>query len=591
MMARVGGRLVCFVAALIACCHSFQLHPRALVVQRPPPPSFVSFDSSFGKHHRQPLRRSGIFAASVDEADLDLPVERNNLTAALVEQENSALTEDATALAPPPPQYPPTPTLRECLAFTLPALGIYTCPPLMSLIDASFIGRLSSSLELASLGPASTISDSAPLPLLFLSIAATNLIAKSFAQNDTEALARVTRTALTMGTVGGIVTTILLYQNALPLSLLYCGGSNSAGGLAAYCTQYVAIRALALPFVVVTTIAQAICIGTKDTKTPMLSVALAGGLNLLGDLILVGWLKQGIAGAAWATAVSQVLAAGLLLRVLKKRGFLEKQQPQSTQQQPGSNTKNAKQWDTAQQILSFVPFLFVMSVKIGWHNSCAATAATLGGAQAAAHTALVSVGMLCFTFGDVGSSLSQAFLPAFVRQPQQQSTAEEEGRKKNKNEPLFDLDAAMPTIKQLLRCTLSISTTVVLLSSIIIGIFGGQITGDPLVLAEMRRTLPWIATALSLHGTAVSLEGFLLARKKLRGLTVFYTFLAATIVAWQFFTRRWGLGLGAVWGCYIWVSGSRVVTFAALGGLLRPQRMWKSLRQKLTSRAAAGTVS
>lgn len=38
-------------------------------------------------------------------------------------------------------EYPATPTLRECLAFLIPALGIYICSPLMSLIDASFIGR------------------------------------------------------------------------------------------------------------------------------------------------------------------------------------------------------------------------------------------------------------------------------------------------------------------------------------------------------------------------------------------------------------------------------------------------------------------
>ena len=50
--------------------------------------------------------------------------------------------------------YPATPTFKECLAFTLPALGIYVCSPLMSLIDASFVGRVSS-VELAALGPAS----------------------------------------------------------------------------------------------------------------------------------------------------------------------------------------------------------------------------------------------------------------------------------------------------------------------------------------------------------------------------------------------------------------------------------------------------
>ena len=57
------------------------------------------------------------------------------------------------------PTRQPPPTFKECIAFTAPALAIYVAGPLMSLIDAGFVGRRSS-FELAALGPAGTISDS-----------------------------------------------------------------------------------------------------------------------------------------------------------------------------------------------------------------------------------------------------------------------------------------------------------------------------------------------------------------------------------------------------------------------------------------------
>jgi Na+-driven multidrug efflux pump len=467
-----------------------------------------------------------------------------------------------------------TPSFRDCLAFALPALGIYACPPLMSLIDASFIGRVSS-LELAALGPASSISDSAPLPLLFLSIGSTNLIAKAFSKNDQPTLARVSRTALGMGAMGGLVLAMALYFNASPLSVLYCG--TSASTLAPPCTQYVAIRALALPFVVLATIAQAISIGTKDSRTPMISVALAGALNLFGDLVLVKFLKQGIAGAAWATAASQILAAGLLLQTLKKRGFLEKPKvsPQSTSTPPPTTLQ------TVQQLLSFVPFLFIMLVKMFWHNSCSATAASLGGAQAAAHTALLSVAMLCFLLGDAGSSLAQAFLPAFVVQTESND---------RKDAVSFDLEAALPTVKQLLKTTLTISASAVAISAAIIGRFGNQITSDPAVLAEMKKTLPWIVTALSFHGSAVTLEGLLLVRKKFRPLSLCYTLLAVTVAAFQVATQRLNWGLAGVWGCYVWFCASRVITFSALGGLLRPKQWFQRIKRRNRTIPAEGTV-
>jgi Na+-driven multidrug efflux pump len=480
------------------------------------------------------------------------------------------------------PSYPSTPTFRECLSFALPALGIYACPPLMSLIDAAFIGR-TSSIELAALGPASRISDSAPLPLLFLSIAATNLIAKSYAQNDKITSTRVSRLALMMGSFGGIILSVLLYKFALPISLLYCGESQATAAaatakavdqmLSPLCAEYVKARAVALPAVVVATVAQSVCIGTKDTKTPMISVALAGILNLIGDIILVSWLGKGIAGAAWATSFSQVVAAGLLLRVLKKRNFLLQQPPPQQQQQQNSTgllrilrpTKSTIQ--TMKQIFTFVPFLFIMAVKIGWHDACTATAASLGGADAAAHTALLSVGMLCFTFGDVGSSLSQAFLPAFVRDDND-TNRRESTIQQSRSRTHFDLGAAFPTIRQLMKCTLSISTSVMMIASVVIGMFGNCITNDPIVLRKMKQTIPWVVTSLSLHGSAVFLEGYLVARKKLPSLAIFYSMLACTIYGFQFLTKRYNLGLFGVWTCYIWVCGIRVIVFSILGGLL-----------------------
>ena len=77
----------------------------------------------------------------------------------------------------PATSYPAVPPYRECLVFALNAVGIYAAPTLMSLIDAAFVGRVSTT-QLAALGPAGSISDSVPFFMLFVSIAATNLVAK-----------------------------------------------------------------------------------------------------------------------------------------------------------------------------------------------------------------------------------------------------------------------------------------------------------------------------------------------------------------------------------------------------------------------------
>lgn len=473
----------------------------------------------------------------------------------------------AESLRTVPSSYPPAPSIAECLAFSLPALGIYMCPSLMSLIDASFVGRFCPSVELAALGPASTISETASFPLLFLSVASTNLIARAFAKKDHDDLSRVTRTSLAMALVSGVALGAVVYGATGALSLGHCGTATS---LLPGCETYVGIRALALPAVTIAAVAQAVCIGTRDTRTPMVSVALAGGANLLGDFVLVVGLGMGIAGAAYATVLSQVLAAGLLVKQLFKRGFL------GTPRDENGASDN-KISSTLREIVSFIPYMYVTGIKAFLLSTCAATAASLREAQAAAHTAIFAVYMFCMTCGDVGSSLSQAFLPTFVVKEQSSSIEKKHGGK-TKSRFKFDVDAAMPTIRQLIKCTLSMSSLVVVLSTLIIGVFGGQITNDPAVLKEMRRTLPWLAVTLSLHGSAVTLEGILLAQRKLRLMTVSYSIVAVTIGIWQAATRSFGLGLAGVWSCYAWFSASRVVAFSWMAGLLRPARWLRSMR-------------
>ena len=360
-----------------------------------------------------------------------------------------------------------------------------------------------------------------PFFLLFISIAATNLVAKSHRKDDNIGSARIARTTVTMGGLGGALLCVVTVLAARALSTLYCG--SNAAVLAPLCAKYVLVRALALPAVVVATVAQGLCIGIKDTKTPMLAVAVSAALNFFGDLLFVGGLSMGIAGAAWATTISQYCAAVLLLRVLAGRGLLTPPatitKRAATAATPARSAAPQTTPATIRAVLSFLPFLFVMSVKVSMHNACSATAATLGGAAAAAHTALMAVAWLCFTFGDVGSSLAQAYLPAFASEaaeakpeeappsapasgdgtsgegtatsellqyvyPDGVAAAEGGGTApsapatKPLGRPTFDMVAAWPTIAQLLRCTLTISATVIAMATLLLSVFAGQISSD-----------------------------------------------------------------------------------------------------------------
>ena len=60
-----------------------------------------------------------------------------------------------------------------------------------------------------------------------------------------------------------------------------------------------------------------------DSKTPLVSLAISSVVNILLDIVFLAWLDMGIGGAALATVLAQVFAAGWnLLQLIRKRDVL-----------------------------------------------------------------------------------------------------------------------------------------------------------------------------------------------------------------------------------------------------------------------------
>ena len=54
-------------------------------------------------------------------------------------------------------------------------------------------------------------------------------------------------------------------------------------------------------------------LGMKDSWGPLKALAVASAINGIGDIVLCSFLGYGIAGAAWATMVSQVCRMNILI--------------------------------------------------------------------------------------------------------------------------------------------------------------------------------------------------------------------------------------------------------------------------------------
>ncbi len=221
------------------------------------------------------------------------------------------------------------PNMAKIIKFAIPAVGVWLCSPLLSLIDTSSVGLLSGTAQQAALNPAVAVTDYSAMLCAFMYTATTNLVAgakgKEEAQENTDDHSLTKKTLIQALQVSGYVGVMLgsfLISFAPILLRTIIGNDSIDPQVFSAALRYVRIRALGMPAAVIIGSAQSASLGLQDIKSPMYVLLAAAIVNLLGDIIFVpqnsAWLG-GAAGAAWATVFSQYAALVMFFKWMTGR--------------------------------------------------------------------------------------------------------------------------------------------------------------------------------------------------------------------------------------------------------------------------------
>ena len=184
-------------------------------------------------------------------------------------------------------------------------MAVYT---FYNLTDMFFVGMLGGD-ALAAL--------SFNMPVVFLAIGmvfglgtgATSAIARSLGAGDRKAAEDAARQTMAMGLLfaAAVIAAALLFKGGIMTAL------GASGEVAALAVRYFEVAAPGFAFVVVNTCFRSIMTGEGNTKTPVLFQAGGTLLNIALDPLLIFTAGLGIAGAAWATIISQFAVMLLFL--------------------------------------------------------------------------------------------------------------------------------------------------------------------------------------------------------------------------------------------------------------------------------------
>ncbi|XP_017970979.1 PREDICTED: protein DETOXIFICATION 45, chloroplastic [Theobroma cacao] len=228
---------------------------------------------------------------------------------------------------------------RELIMLSLPAIAGQAIDPLAQLMETAYIGRLSS-VALASAGVSvsvfNIISKLFNMPLLSV---ATSFVAEDISKNAVENLLAGERangkpldsiaerkqlssvsTALVLAVLIGIFEALVLsLGSGLFLNFM---GVPSTSDMHAPAQQFLSLRALGAPAVVVSLALQGIFRGFKDTKTPVFCLGVGNLLAIFFFPLFMYGFGMGVTGAALSTVLSQYIVAFLMIRYLNKRVVL-----------------------------------------------------------------------------------------------------------------------------------------------------------------------------------------------------------------------------------------------------------------------------
>lgn len=196
------------------------------------------------------------------------------------------------------------PVDRRILTLALPALGALAIEPAYVLVDTAIIGRVGTD-QLAGLAVAAAVLALVFVGANFLTYGTTQRVAHRTGAGDASGAAEVGVQALWISMLVGVPAAGLLAVGAPTLVTAF----GASGVVAEHAVEYLRIRSIAVPFVLVTLAVQGVLRGVADYRTPLLVLLVANLANVALEILLVFGFGLGIAGAAWSTVVAQIGAA------------------------------------------------------------------------------------------------------------------------------------------------------------------------------------------------------------------------------------------------------------------------------------------
>jgi putative MATE family efflux protein len=198
--------------------------------------------------------------------------------------------------------------------FAIPSIIAMLVGALYNIVDQIFIGRGVGILGNAATNVAFPITIICTSVGLLLGIGGASNYSLHLGRGNKEEAGRIVANAITLSAVGGVIICVVvrLFLN----QILRAFGATE--NIMPYAVSYAGITALGVPFLVMTISGGHLIRADGSPKYSMFCVLVGALLNTVLDPLFIFTFDMGIAGAAWATTLSQIVGWLFAMRYLMR---------------------------------------------------------------------------------------------------------------------------------------------------------------------------------------------------------------------------------------------------------------------------------
>lgn len=205
--------------------------------------------------------------------------------------------------------------LPALLKFALPVLLALLLQAMYGAVDLQVVGRFGTAADISAVSTGSQIMQTITIVITGLAMGITVLLGQKLGEGRPEEAGRTVGGGICLFAALALIVTALMLAAAPAVAVAMHAPADAYDGA----VTYVRICSAGALFIVAYNLVGSIFRGLGDSQMPLLTVFIACVLNIGGDLLLVGGLGLGVAGAAIATVFAQAVSVVLSLLIIRRK--------------------------------------------------------------------------------------------------------------------------------------------------------------------------------------------------------------------------------------------------------------------------------